>query len=127
MSDAGGDHATGTSDEKGPPPAENDQRNRAIQPPHWKAEVLAVMARKEPERIEGAQKLLFSIPCRDCDSASLYERAAQLSVQLKHHLFDTLYHAAALEHEATLITADEIYFAKARRLGNIKLLSNSTP
>jgi predicted nucleic acid-binding protein len=99
----------------------------AIQPPHWKAEVLAVMARKEPERIEGAQKLLFSIPCRDCDGASLHERAAQLSVQLKHHLFDTLYHAAVLEHEATLITADEIYFAKARRLGNIKLLSNSTP
>lgn len=82
------------------------------------------MARKEPERIEAAQELLFSIPHRPCNSAALYARAARLSVQLKHHLFDTLYHAAALEHGATLITADEAYFAKAFRLGNIKLLVN---
>ncbi len=98
----------------------------ALQPPHWKAEVLAVIARKEPERIEAAQELLFSIPHRDCDGSALYRSAAQLSIHLKHHLFDTLYHAVALEHGATLITADDTYFAKAFRLGNIKLLTNYT-
>ncbi len=96
----------------------------AFQPLHWKAEVLAVMARKEPERIVAVQELLFSIPHRGCDETALYKRAAQLSVELKHHLFDTLYHAVALEHGATLITADDIYFAKAYRLGNMKLLTN---
>jgi hypothetical protein len=39
-------------------------------------------------------------------------------------MFDTLYHAMALENEATLVTADDAYFAKAYRLGNIKLLTN---
>ena len=55
---------------------------------------------------------------------ALYKRAAHLSVQLKHHLFDTLYHAVALENDATLVTADDAYFAKAYRLGNIKLLTS---
>jgi hypothetical protein len=39
-------------------------------------------------------------------------------------MFDTLYHVAAQECDATLITADEAYFAKAFRLGNIQLLTN---
>ena len=96
----------------------------ALQPPRWKAGVLAVMARKEPERIEAVQDLLFAVPHRSCDDAGTYKKAAQLSVQLKHHLFDTLYHAVALENDATLATADDAYFAKAYRLGNIKLLTN---
>ena len=96
----------------------------ALQPPHWKAEVLAVMARKEPDRIEAAHELLLAVPHQDCGGPTLYRRAARLSVQLKHHLFDTLYHAVALENDATLVTADDAYFAKAYRLGNIKLLTS---
>ena len=41
-------------------------------------------------------------------------------------MFDTLYHAIALEQGAALITADDIYFAKAFRLGNVRLLMNYT-
>jgi predicted nucleic acid-binding protein len=82
------------------------------------------MARKEPDRIEAVQELLFAVPHQDCGGPMLYKRAAHLSVQLKHHLFDTLYHAVALENDATLVTADDAYFAKAYRLGNIKLLTS---
>ena len=53
-----------------------------------------------------------------------YRRGAELSIQLKQHLFDTLYHAVALEEGATLVTADEAYFAKAKDLGNITRLSD---
>lgn len=39
------------------------------------------------------------------------------------HLFDTLYHAVALETEgAVLVTADERYYSKARRVGGVRLL-----
>jgi hypothetical protein len=48
-----------------------------------------------------------------------YERATLLTKQLRHHFFDTLCHAVAIENGATLITADNAYFAKAFRLGNI--------
>jgi len=41
-----------------------------------------------------------------------------------HHLFDTLYHAVALEEGATLVTADAAYFAKAKDLGGIELLAD---
>jgi predicted nucleic acid-binding protein len=57
-------------------------------------------------------------------SVSVLRRAADLSISLNHHLFDTLYHAVALEQDAALVTADEAYFAKARHLGSIELLAD---
>jgi predicted nucleic acid-binding protein len=47
-------------------------------------------------------------------------RATQLAIETGRHLFDTLYHAVALEHDAaTLVTADERYYSKAKRYGTI--------
>ena len=43
-------------------------------------------------------------------------------LKLNHHLFDTLYHAVALEEKATLVTADRKYYDKARRMGSILML-----
>ena len=51
-------------------------------------------------------------------------RAADLSIALNHHLFDTLYHAVALEEGATLVTADAAYFGKAKDLGGVELLAD---
>ena len=52
-----------------------------------------------------------------------YQRAITLATQLKHHLFDTLYHALALETpSATFVTADRRYFDKAKHLGQITWL-----
>jgi hypothetical protein len=42
-------------------------------------------------------------------------------------LFDTLYHAVALEHEdALLVTADERYYGKAEGYGTIRTLHDWT-
>jgi len=50
----------------------------------------------------------------------VYEQACRLSVDLNHHLFDTLYHAVALQSSDTFfITADVQYFRKASQLGRI--------
>lgn len=35
-----------------------------------------------------------------------------------------MYHAVAIDCDAMLVTADEAYFGKARKLGHIMLLSN---
>jgi predicted nucleic acid-binding protein len=49
----------------------------------------------------------------------------QLATELKQHLFDTYYHAVALETpDAMLITADERYFRAARDTGRITLLAD---
>jgi predicted nucleic acid-binding protein len=100
-----------------------DGQCEAVQPPHWFAEVLAVIALKRRERIADTLAILEALPHRLCSGLEVYGEAARLSSQLKHHLFDTLYHAVALECGATLLTADEAYFAKARRLGGIKMLT----
>lgn len=52
-----------------------------------------------------------------------YARAISLATQLDHHLFDTLYHALALETpSAVFVTADRRYFDKARHRGQIAWL-----
>ena len=57
-------------------------------------------------------------------SVPVLKRAADLSISLNHHLFDTLYHAVALEEGATLVTADAVYFGKAKDLGGIQRLAD---
>jgi len=100
---------------------------QVFQPLHWKAEALSVVARKAPEKIGHACTLLFSVPVQTVEGVETYRKAAELAAGLKHHLFDTLYHAVALDRGATLITADNRYFAKAFRLGNIKMLTAFDP
>ena len=99
---------------------------QAFQPLHWKVEALSVVARRAPEKIGEAFKLLFETPVETVDGFEANVKAAEIAASLNHHMFDTLYHAVALQCDATLITADEAYFAKAYRRGSIKLLANFT-
>jgi predicted nucleic acid-binding protein len=95
-----------------------------LAPPHFQAEVCSVLAREAPNTMADhlADLLDLAIPVRG--DAAVYARAMQLSRDLEHHLFDTLYHAVALEtDDSTLVTADARYFAKASTLGRVQLLS----
>jgi len=52
-------------------------------------------------------------------------RACHLAIETQQHLFDTLYHAVALESTDTvLVTADETYRKKAQNMGHIQALSD---
>ncbi len=93
---------------------------RFLQPPHWVSEVAAVLVRLAPKTasasVQALQELSFVETLTDCNH---YQRAIALALKLDHHLFDTFYHAVALEEKATLITADGKYYDKAKRLGSI--------
>jgi len=95
-----------------------------IQPPHWLAEVAAVVTRLHPEVVEPALDLLEAMEFPVIHDLSSFKRASRIARDLNHHLFDTLYHAVALEHDCTLVTADETYFRKARSLGSIVRLAH---
>lgn len=56
--------------------------------------------------------------------STVYKRSAALASDLDQHLFDTLYHAVALEQQAVLISADRRYYARARHLGWIISLAD---
>lgn len=94
-----------------------------LQPVHWLAEVAAVVARLTPSTAIRDVELLAALELPSSDEPNVIGRATSLVIETGNHLFDTLYHAVALEHEdATLVTADDRYFAKAKRCGRITTL-----
>ena len=95
-----------------------------LAPVHWILEIIAVLARTDPGAVDDALLFLDDMKPTTIQGVPVLKRAADLSIALNHHLFDTLYHAVALEERATLVTADEIYFAKATMLGNIQRLAD---
>ena len=96
----------------------------ALQPPHWIGEILAVISRLDRSRIDQTVQLLTRMPKRTLESEAIYCRAGQIAADLNHHLFDTLYHAVALDTGAMFVTADERYYAKAEYLGSIGRLAD---
>jgi predicted nucleic acid-binding protein len=95
-----------------------------LQPPHFLAEVAAVLARKNPSQALRDIDRLATLDIEWAEPTRAYARAIELAQQLDHHLFDTLYHALALDtsRDAVLVTADRRYFDKARHLGRIAWL-----
>jgi predicted nucleic acid-binding protein len=93
-------------------------------PLHWTAEIIGVLARIEPGAVDDTLLVLDDMKPTLIDGVPVLRRAADLAITLDHHLFDTLYHAVALETGATLVTADDTYFNKARDLGSIQRLAD---
>jgi predicted nucleic acid-binding protein len=91
-----------------------------LQPAHWLAEVGAVLARKSPTTACDDVTMLQALEFPVTSDPLVLRRAVQLAIDLDQHVFDTLYHAVALEMpETTLVTADQRYIRAARRKGQI--------
>jgi len=104
-----------------------DRSLALVEPPHWLAEVAAVVARLAPEKAADAAAMLRSMEIPVHADHAAYVAAVDLAVRCKHHLFDTLYHGVALVTPDTiLVTADDVYFRKARRAGRIVRLAEVT-
>lgn len=100
-----------------------EDRVSFYQPPIWRAEILSVLARVSPSSAARHALHLLSFDHESADSLALYQRGIELSIELDHHLFDTVYHAAALLHpNAFFVTADDLYRRKGQHLGRILAL-----
>jgi predicted nucleic acid-binding protein len=94
-----------------------------MQPVHWLAEVTAVLARLSPASAADDVLQLRAMEWAVLDDVAVWTRAVQLALDTKQHVFDTLYHAVALEtRDAVLITADQRYLQHAGRIGRIVAL-----
>jgi predicted nucleic acid-binding protein len=99
-----------------------------FQPVHWLIEVAAVLARLSPDSVESDIARLQALEVPTADSPQVLVRACRLAVDLNQHLFDTLYHAVALETpDTTLITADDRYLASGAPLGRVIRLADWRP
>ncbi len=94
-----------------------------LQPPHFVAEVAAVLARELPQAARANLNDLLDIEMQVVEDAAVYARALALAIRHRQHVFDTLYHAIALEDAATLVTADDRYFHRARSEGRVLRLA----
>jgi len=95
-----------------------------FQPPHWRAEVAAVLTRlsRATARRDVADLCLLDV--ETVDTPDTYLRATGLALRFSQHLFDTFYHAVALSVPGcTLVTADTRYFKRAQHIGRIVQLS----
>jgi len=96
-----------------------------LQPPHWLLETGAVLARLSPATAVEDVTLLRALDLPATDEPAVLRRACQLAIDLGQHLFDTLYHAVALETDGGMfITADARYLRAARPIGRIVRLSD---
>jgi predicted nucleic acid-binding protein len=103
----------------------DETRTQMLQPVHFITEVAAVLAREKPREAHDDLLDLINIERRTIDTPDIHTTALDLAFRYQHHLFDTLYHAVALNTPgATLITADRRYYEKARAEGQISLLAN---
>jgi predicted nucleic acid-binding protein len=97
-----------------------ESRVTVVQPPHWLAEVAAVVVRLDPGRCRQAVSLLHAFEFPLVTGVEVFHKACDLSASFKQHVFDTLYHAVALtEPGAVFVTADEQYYRKASSVGRI--------
>jgi predicted nucleic acid-binding protein len=108
--------------------AVHSERIAMLQPPHFVAEVAAVLAREAARFADDALRDLLDIEQETIGDERVYRRAMAMSRRLGHHLFDTLYHALALETtDAMLVTADDRYHRLASAEGRIVRLSGFRP
>lgn len=99
-----------------------------LQPPHWLVEVGAVLARESPATAADDVVMLSALQFPVADDPLILRRACEMAVALKQHLFDTLYHAVALETpDALLITADDRYLRATRSVSGVLDLANWRP
>lgn len=103
-----------------------EERLRLVQPPHFLAEIAAVLAREKPDAAVEDLEDLQAVGWQETEDASaLYALAIDLSVRLQRHVFDTLYHAVALQlPDAVLVTADLHYYERAAGIGRVSRLAD---
>jgi predicted nucleic acid-binding protein len=91
-----------------------------LQPNHWLIEVGAVLARESPATAADDVTMLNALELPATDEPQVLRRGVELGIELKQHLFDTFYHAVALENQdGVLITADQRYLRAALTKGQI--------
>ena len=74
-----------------------------VQPPHFIAEVMGVVARLKPDYADAIFISASNLEMTISDHPETYQTEIRFSVELNHYLFDTLYHAAALNMPDTLL------------------------
>jgi predicted nucleic acid-binding protein len=89
----------------------------------WAFEVGNVLAQKKPAQAEELMEIFLGYRLLEAETTPELCRAAfRLMKACRVTFYDAVYHAVALLRKGVLVTADEVYFRKARNKGRVVLL-----
>ena len=91
----------------------------------WVYECGNVLGLKAPENAKEIMDIFLEYRFDECPmTPKLSATTLSIMKDCKVTFYDAVYHAVALDKNATLITADVAYYRRASQLGNIILLEN---
>lgn len=97
-------------------------------PSHWVFEVANVLALKVPDMANDYMETFFDFQFDSVDlTVSLCRESFGLMKKHKVSFYDAIYHAVAIKNKGLFVTADEVYYKKARPEGHIALLKDFSP
>lgn len=92
-------------------------------PALWAYEVANMLWRSNPSEAEEAMDIFLGYSFREADlSPAISKRTYSLVRKCRVSYYDAVYHAVALAHEGTLVTADAAYHRRAAGIGRVRLL-----
>jgi len=95
-----------------------------VQPAIWRPHVIAALLRKRGVDPHAIVESLSTVESKDLNGSNVLHLATDIALKLRAELFDTLYHALAVEKGIELVTANAGYAERAGHLGHIRLLSD---
>lgn len=98
-------------------------RIELVLPKLWAYEVGNVLGLRNPSRAEELMDLFIGYSFHEVGlTSTICKRTYSLTRQYRVSFYDAIYHAVALLHNGTLITADEAYHRRAAGIGHVRLL-----
>jgi predicted nucleic acid-binding protein len=94
-----------------------------VLPALWFFEVGNIVGMKQPS---GAAQIMQNLTSYNFDEEphqAIYAGALELMKRFKVTFYDAAYHAVAIKHAGTFLSADDVYVRKTTRAGHVKLLA----
>ena len=95
-----------------------------VLPTLWVYEVGNVLGLKQPARADALLQAMIDLGLREEAPPAHLAAIAGLMRDHKVTFYDAAYHALAIHHHGTMVTADRAYVKKAARAGHVTLLSD---
>ena len=94
-------------------------RHRIILPSIWAYEVGNILGRKRPDLACELLEIYVGYQFEEERAADLFERILEIMNAIDVTFYDAAYHAVALKHRGTYVSADDKYVRKARSIGAV--------
>jgi len=99
-------------------------RYRIILPSIWAYEVGNILGRKQPDLARELLGIYVGYQFEEERAADLFERIFEIMNAIDVTFYDAAYHAVALKHRGTCVSADDKYVRKALSIGSVIALKD---